>query len=86
MTQRLVGWLTSGMMRPIASMRWKWVSSKVSSGYFFSSALASDRISPNASMPANPPPMTTNVRRASRSAPGGRAAALSKLLRMRSRT
>ncbi len=33
MTQRLVGCDTSGMMRPIASMRWKWVSANSSVGY-----------------------------------------------------
>ena len=31
-TQWLVSSETSGMMRPIASMRWKWVSSNVSVG------------------------------------------------------
>ena len=66
------------MMRPIASMRWKCVSSKLICGYLPTSADASERSSANTSMPAKPPPTTTTVNRRSRSGPAGSEAALSK--------
>ncbi len=84
-TQWLVSSDTSGMMRPIASMRWKCVSSKSISGYFFTRSVAMLRISAKTSMPAKPPPTTTKVRRRSRSGPAGSVAARSKLAKMRSR-
>ena len=76
---------TSGMMRPIASMRWKWVSSNEMVGYFASSDDANERSSAKTSMPAKPPPTTMTVSRRSRSGPAGIIAALSKLSRSWSR-
>ena len=84
-THSLVFCDTSGMMRPIASMRWKCVSSKVSVGYCFSSEDAYARSSAKTSMPAKPPPTTTTVSRRSRSGPAGRTDALSKFDVRRSR-
>ncbi len=85
MTHWLVLSETSGMMRPIASMRWNCTSSVLSCGYWPISALAKLRSSPKTSMPAKPPPTTTKVSSRSRSGPAGRLAALAKLSVTRSR-
>ena len=86
-TQFAVSCDTSGMIRPMASMRWNFVSSKVISGYRRSSEVANERSSEIDSMPAKPPPTTVTVRSFARSGlPAGSDAARSKLPTMRSRT